>query len=76
MGAFNIDMATAGWLSSLFSLVGVIMAIPASIVLNKLGPKKKMTSWPWRHHRARSSACSRTACPVLMASRIVEERGH
>lgn len=40
MTAFDIDMATAGWLSSLFSLVGIVMAIPASIVLNKLGPKK------------------------------------
>lgn len=40
MGAFSIDMATAGWLSSLFSLVGIVMAIPASIILNKLGPKK------------------------------------
>ena len=38
--AFGIDMASAGWLSSLFSLVGIIMAIPASIILNKLGPKK------------------------------------
>lgn len=38
--AFGIDMASAGWLSSLFSLVGIIMAIPASVILNKLGPKK------------------------------------
>lgn len=38
--AFNIDMATAGWLSSLFSLVGIVLAIPAAVILNKLGPKK------------------------------------
>ncbi|MEG0503904.1 MAG: MFS transporter [Raoultibacter sp.] len=38
--AFIIDMATAGWLSSLFSLVGIIIAIPAAMILNKLGPKK------------------------------------
>jgi MFS family permease len=38
--AFNIDMATAGWLSSLFSLVGIVIAIPAAIILNKVGPKK------------------------------------
>lgn len=37
---FSIDSATAGWLSSLFSLVGIIIAIPAAIILNKLGPKK------------------------------------
>lgn len=38
--AFGIDMATAGWLSSLFSLVGIVIAIPAAVILNKLGPKK------------------------------------
>ncbi len=38
--SFGIDMSTAGWLSSLFSLVGVVIAIPAAIILNKLGPKK------------------------------------
>lgn len=37
---FGIDSATAGWLSSLFSLVGVVIAIPAAVILNKLGPRK------------------------------------
>ena len=37
---FGIDMATAGWLSSLFSLVGIAIAIPAAVILNRLGPKK------------------------------------
>jgi MFS family permease len=40
MDAFDIDMVTAGWLSSLFSLVGIVMAIPASLILNRLGPKR------------------------------------
>ncbi len=37
--ALNIDMATVGWLSSVFSLVGIIIAIPAAVILNKIGPK-------------------------------------
>lgn len=37
--ALSMDMATVGWLSSLFSFVGIILAIPAAIILNKLGPK-------------------------------------
>ena len=37
---FGIDSATAGWLSSLFSLVGVVIAIPAAVILNRLGPRK------------------------------------
>ncbi len=63
MGAFNIDMATAGWLSSLFSLVGIVMAIPASIVLNK-PDRRRAASWPWHApHWARWSVCSPTAFP-------------
>lgn len=38
--ALDIDMATAGWLSSVFSLVGIVIAIPAAVILNKVGPKK------------------------------------
>ncbi|MDR2109585.1 MAG: MFS transporter [Coriobacteriales bacterium] len=40
ISAFSIDMATAGWLSSLFSLVGIVVALPASVILNRFGPKK------------------------------------
>jgi predicted MFS family arabinose efflux permease len=35
---FNIDMATAGLLSSVFALVGIVIAIPAALILNRLGP--------------------------------------
>ena len=38
--AFDIDMATAGWLSSAFSLVGIVIAIPSAIILNRIGPKR------------------------------------
>jgi predicted MFS family arabinose efflux permease len=40
MAAFDIDMATAGWLSSLFSLVGIAVALPASLILKRFGPKR------------------------------------
>jgi predicted MFS family arabinose efflux permease len=40
MDAFGIDMATAGWLSSLFSLVGIVVALPASFILKRFGPKR------------------------------------
>jgi predicted MFS family arabinose efflux permease len=36
---FGIDMATAGLLSSLFSLVGIVISLPAAIILNRIGPK-------------------------------------
>lgn len=73
--AFGIDMATAGWLSSLFSLVGIIMAIPASIVLNKLGPKKGGIIALVCAVLGSLLGVMTTNIPVLMASRIVEGIG-
>ena len=74
-GAFGIDMATAGWLSSLFSLVGIVMAIPASIVLNKLGPKKGGIIALVCAVIGSIIGVMTTSIPVLMASRVVEGVG-
>ena len=74
-GAFGIDMATAGWLSSLFSLVGIVMAIPASIVLNKLGPKKGGIIALICAVIGSIIGVMTTSIPVLMASRVVEGVG-
>ncbi len=74
-GAFGIDMATAGWLSSLFSLVGIVMAIPASIVLNKLGPKKGGVIALVCAVIGSLIGVMTTSIPVLMASRVVEGVG-
>ena len=74
-GAFGIDMATAGWLSSQFSLVGIVMAIPASIVLNKLGPKKGGIIALICAVIGSIIGVMTTSIPVLMASRVVEGVG-
>ena len=73
--AFGIDMATAGWLSSLFSLVGIVMAIPASIVLNKLGPKKGGIIALVCAVVGSIIGVMTSSIPVLMASRVVEGVG-
>jgi MFS family permease len=36
---FGIDIGTAGWLTSVFALAGLIFAVPASFILSGLGPK-------------------------------------
>jgi predicted MFS family arabinose efflux permease len=36
---FQISMATAGLLSSIFTVMGMVMALPAAIILKKMGPK-------------------------------------
>lgn len=73
--AFGIDMATAGWLSSLFSLVGIVMAIPASIVLNRLGPKKGGIAALVCAIVGSLIGVMTTSIPVLMISRVVEGIG-
>jgi predicted MFS family arabinose efflux permease len=40
MDYFQIDMTTAGWLTSVFAIMGMISAIPAAFILNRIGPKK------------------------------------
>ncbi|MGN0078606.1 MAG: nitrate/nitrite transporter [Coriobacteriales bacterium] len=73
--AFGIDMATAGWLSSLFSLVGIVMAIPASIILNKLGPKKSGVIALVCAIIGSIMGVVTTSVAVLMVSRVVEGIG-
>jgi predicted MFS family arabinose efflux permease len=40
MEYFQIDMTTAGWLTSVFAIMGMVSAIPAAFILSKIGPKK------------------------------------
>ncbi|HBG21720.1 MAG TPA: hypothetical protein DDY25_00935 [Peptococcaceae bacterium] len=39
MDSLHVDMATGGWLMSVFSVAGVIFALPAAFLLGQLGPK-------------------------------------
>lgn len=74
-GAFGIDMATAGWLSSLFSLVGVIIAIPAAVILNKWGPKRSGIVALVCAIVGSLIGLVFDSVPILMASRVIEGMG-
>lgn len=39
MEQLNVDMVTGGWLMSVFAVAGVVLALPAAVVLSSLGPK-------------------------------------
>ena len=39
MDSFGIDMATAGMLSTIFTVMGIVMALPAAGMLKRLGPR-------------------------------------
>lgn len=40
MDAFNISMSKAGLLSSIFAIMGMLVALPSSFIIKKLGVKK------------------------------------
>ena len=40
MAGFHLDLTQAGVLMSIMAAIGLILAIPASLVLQRLGPKK------------------------------------
>lgn len=37
MDDLSISMTTAGWLSSIFCVMGIVMAIPAALIINRFG---------------------------------------
>ena len=37
---FSVSMTSVAWLSNVFYIAGIVLAIPGAIILNKLGPKK------------------------------------
>lgn len=76
MDAFSIDMATAGWLSSLFSLVGIVIAIPTAVILNKVGPKKGgIIALACAVVGSLIGVLSGGSVAILMASRVIEGMG-
>ena len=75
MTYFNIGETDAGWLTSVFTLMGMVTAIPASWLMRKLGPKRIGVI---------SLACAliggaigafATDLAVLMATRVLEGVG-
>lgn len=39
MADLQVDMATGGWLMSSFAVAGLVLGLPAALVLDRLGPK-------------------------------------
>src|SRR5262245_33977733 len=39
MKAFSLNLSQAGWLMSIFALTGLILALPAGLILGRIGAK-------------------------------------
>lgn len=73
--AFNLDLASAGMLMSVFAITGLILALPAGFILQRFGPKVAgLTALAFVALGAVMGALSGTA-DLLLASRFVEGIG-
>lgn len=75
MEAFNISMATAGFLSTVFTLVGIIIALPAAMILKKFGPKKAGVAALLFAVVGSTIGYFSDSIGVLIASRVIEGTG-
>ena len=75
MGEFDVSAASAGWFMSVFALTGVLLALPAALLLRYFGPKSSGML---------GLACIMLGCLVggaaysgsmLMAGRVIEGVG-
>ena len=72
---FSIDMVTAGWLMSVFAVMGMVSAIPAAIILDRLGSKASgILSLAFATVGSVIGALSGNAV-ILMVSRVIEGMG-
>lgn len=75
MGAFNIGETDAGWLTSVFTIMGMVTAIPASVLMRKLGAKKIGVIALACAAAGSAIGAFATDLLMLMATRVVEGVG-
>ncbi len=75
MVSLDIGLATAGWLMSVFALVGVVLALPAGIIVQRLGLKATgLTALAALFIGSAVGGMSESAA-MMLGSRVVEGIG-
>lgn len=75
MDAFNINMVTAGWLSSIFCFMGLVTAVPAALIINRLGAKKSGLIAIGITILGSVIGLSSSSVALLLISRVIEGMG-
>lgn len=73
--AFGIDMARAGWLSSVFSVMGVLAAVPAAVLTERLGPRNACLFSLGAAAAGTAVGLAAPSFPILLLSRVLEGMG-
>ena len=72
---FSIDAGTAGWLSSAFCVMGIVMAFPGALIVEKIGLKRTgLLSLLFGLIGTGIGMLSRSV-PMLLVSRVIEGAG-
>lgn len=75
MEIFMIDSGTAGWLTSVFALTGLILAVPAAFILKALGPKGTGMVALGATILGVTVGATTDSFAVLLVSRVIEGTG-
>lgn len=73
--AFGLDLSAVGWLSSVFSVMGILMACPAALFTNHLGPKNACVLSLVATIVGGVIGLISDSFPILLFSRIIEGMG-
>lgn len=73
--AFSIGMSAAGWLSSVFCIMSIIVSFPAAIITNRLGVKKTCLYSLICAGAGSVLGLFSNSLVLLMASRVIEGVG-
>ncbi len=74
-GHFGISLTSAGWLMSVFSIVGVALALPSGFVLGRLGPRNSGVIALACLALGSVLGAMTDAMPLLLFSRVLEGIG-
>ena len=72
MTSFGIDAGTASWLMSIFTFVGIIVAVPTGFLVKKFGPKKLILAAVVINVAAALVGAFTTSVEVLLVTRAFE----
>jgi nitrate/nitrite transporter NarK len=75
MEAFTLTLSQAGWLMSVFALIGLILALPAGVLLQKYGPRSVGITALVSLTLGASLGALASTPTVLLASRVLEGAG-
>ena len=72
---FSLSNATGGWLSSLFSVTGIVMAFPAALIVGRFGVKRTLPCFALGRRAGTSLGMTVATAPWLIVSRVLEGVG-